>query len=428
MSLTDYFSLKQLQSIQESNAKINVWEGAVSSGKTYSSLWRWYEECRSGPQGPFCMLSKTYDTFKRNIMPELYKILGSHVVYSSGKRELYIKNRLVHIIGCSDERAEQKIRGQTSAGAYLDEATLLPESAVKMLQSRLRVPGAKLFATTNPDSPFHWFKRDFLEGNPDVKHWKFLMDDNPFLAQDYKDYLKRQYQGLWYKRYIEGQWVQAEGAIYDFFDSKVHVIDHPQSIAESYICGVDYGTSNPCAFVLIGVNRKRYPNMWVEAEYYWDSRKQQRQKTDAEYADDLYEFIANKPVQAIYIDPSAVSFRVELQRKGHLNVLEAKNEVVDGIRLVSTYLNAGTVKICRSCPNLIKEMQSYVWDSKSEKNGIDKPLKENDHALDALRYALYTHFFAKEGLGMTPEDLDRNFREAMGQNEHPRPFNDVMGF
>lgn len=413
-TISDFFSAKQIESIRNSNNKMNIWEGAVSSGKTYSSLWRWYEECRSGPEGPFVILSKTYDTFKRNVLPELEKILGHHIRYYAGKRELTIKNRLIHVIGCSDERAEQKIRGSTFAGAYVDEITLIPESAFKILQSRLRIPNSKLFGTTNPDSPYHWFKKEYIENNPDVSSWQFLMSDNPFLTEDYKEYMKRQYKGLWYQRFIEGKWVQAEGAIYDFFDEKMHVIDPATLSAKSYIVGVDYGTTNPCAFILIGINYNSFPNMWVEAEYYFDSRANQRQKTDAEYADDLKRFLEYKRVEAIYVDPSAASFKLELIRNGFENVFDAANEVEDGIRLVSNMVATGTLKIMRNCSNLIKEFQSYVWDSKSASRGIDKPLKQNDHALDALRYALYTHCFGRESKGLKPEDWSKIKEETFG--------------
>lgn len=360
------------------------------------------------------MISKTYDTFKRNLLPDLEKILGNQARYFSGKREIYLKNRLVHVIGCSDERAEQKIRGTTFAGAYVDEATLIPESAFKMLQSRLRIPGAKLFCTTNPDSPYHWFKRDYIDNNSDVKSWKFLMEDNPFLTKDYKDYLKRQYKGLWYQRFIEGKWVQAEGAVYDFFDEAFHVIEHTPDVANYYVCGVDYGTTNPCAFVLVGYNPNKPLNMWVEDEYYFNSNKAQHQKTDSEYAQDLIKFIENKNVKAIYIDPSAASFKQELIRQGIEIVNDADNEVIDGIHFVRMLLSNGTIKVVRKCTNLISEFQSYVWDKKATEKGIDKPLKENDHALDALRYALFSHFFTLIGTVRTAKDLDRIFDETRG--------------
>src|SRR5215469_18227147 len=172
--------------------------------------------------------------------------------------------------------------------------------------------GARIFATTNPDSPFHWVKRDFLTNNPDVKAWKFTLNDNPELLEHEKEYLRRQYKGLWHQRFILGEWVQAEGAIYDFFEEKLHVIDFPLSRAAYYLCGIDYGTTNPCAFILIGVNHDAYPNIWVEDEYYYDSKIHQRQKTDAEYANDLSNFLKSRYVRAIYLDPSAASFRVEL--------------------------------------------------------------------------------------------------------------------
>ena len=410
--ISDFFSPKQIQSINESIAPINVWEGAVSSGKTYASLWRFHEETDIGPEGPYAIITKTYDTFKRNLMPILEDILGRHVRYFSGKREVYFKDKLVHVIGCADERAEQKIRGTTFAGAYVDEATLIPESAFKMLQSRLRIPHAKLFCTTNPDSPYHWFRKDYLVDNPDVKSWQFLMDDNPFITTDYKDYLKRQYKGLWFKRYILGQWVQAEGAVYEFFDEKIHVVDDTYRPATSYIVGVDYGTINPCAFVLVGYNPNRSPNLWVENEFYYNSRLKQRQKTDGELADDLQQFISGKRIDAIYIDPSAASFKVELSRRGVDNVFDANNDVINGIRFVGMRLNETSFKICRKCTNLIQEFQSYVWDTKAAEHGVEKPKKENDHALDATRYALYTHFFGQDGGASSPQDLERRWRET----------------
>ncbi len=419
---SDYFSAKQIQSINESIAPINIWEGSIRAGKTYASLWRFYEETDIGPEGDYCIVSKTYDTFKRNVIPNLEALLGPHMRYFSGKRELYLKNKLVCVIGCSDERAEQKLRGSTFAGAYVDEATLIPESAFKMLQGRLSVPNAKLFCTTNPDSPYHWFKKEFLENNKDVRSWQFLMDDNPNLTEDYKDLLKRQYKGLWYQRYILGKWVQADGTIYDFFNEKYHVIDWPQSSANYYIVGVDYGTINPCAFVLIGYNPHGTPRLWVEDEYYYNSKVKQRQKTDGELADDLQRFIEGKRVAAIYIDPSAASFKVELNKRGVDGLTDANNDVNNGIGFVGMKLNEESFKICRKCENLIQEFQSYVWDEKAAKNGVEKPKKQNDHALDALRYALFTHFFGQIGEPLTPQELERRWREAhqMGPSLPPQ--------
>jgi PBSX family phage terminase large subunit len=373
-------SEKQLFSLSDSDARINVWEGAVRSGKTYISLWRWLKELIYGPPGDYCIIARTYDSFKRNVLPQLTRMIGSDVKYYSGKREMVIYGKTIHIIGADDERAESKIRGPTFSGAYIDEISIIPSSVFRMLISRCAMKSAKIFGTTNPDSPYHWLKVDFLTNNPDVKSWKFTLDDNPEMTQDEKEYLKRQYKGIWYSRFIEGRWVVAEGAIYDFFDTSLHVIDLPPGPAEYYIVGCDYGTVNPCSFVLIGINRSRYPNIWVEDVYYWDSKVKQRQKTDSEYAADLEEFIKDKTVKAIYCDPSAASFKLELSRDGIANLYDAENEVLDGIRFVSKYMSNGTLKICRKCETLIKEIQGYVWDPRSAKTGEDKPLKDRDHA------------------------------------------------
>lgn len=429
MSFSLGLSSKQLLSFKESNAKLNIWEGAVRSGKTYISLWRFLTEVAEGPEGEYVVVCRTYDAFKRNILPQIVRMIGGSAKYYKGNRELNIFGKRIHIVGADDERAETKIRGSTFMGAYVDEATIIPETVWMMLKSRCAMKGAKIFATCNPDSPYHWLKKDCLEGNPDVKSWKFTLEDNPDLSREEKEYLKRQYRGLWYKRFIEGLWVQAEGAIFDFFDPALHCQDFVSHGATSYIVGIDYGTTNPCCFLLLGINFRNYPRIWVEDEYYFNSKTAQRQKTDEEYADDLLKFVHNKNVAAIYIDPSAASFKTEVLKKTFLNVIDAENEVVNGIRFVAQYLNQGTLKICKKAKNLISEMQSYVWDPKCLKQGIDKPLKENDHAIDALRYALYTHFFGKDDWGtengaapLTPRDLDRYWQEARGTSPSLPPF------
>lgn len=427
MSIAGEPSQKQIQSFKESNAKINIWEGAVRSGKTYISLWRFITELSEGPEGEYVMITRTYDSFRRNVLPLMESMIGvKDVNWRAGHRTINVYGKTVHIVGADDERAEAKIRGPTFSGAYVDEITIIPESVFKMLISRCAMRGARIFGTTNPDSPYHWLKTDFLDKrDPDIRSWQFTLNDNPELDENTKDYLRRQYKGLWYQRFIEGKWVQAEGSIYDFFDEKLHVIDFAPSYTSSYIVGVDYGTTNPCAFVLIGHDPNRFPNFWIESEYYFDSRVHQRQKTDTEYAEDLQRFLQGHPVQAIYIDPSAVSFRMELQKQGVNNLYEAENNVLDGIRFVSKLLNNGTLKICRSCKNVIKEFQSYVWDEKSAKTGIDKPKKENDHSLDAIRYALFTHLFGKEGTRLSAREIDNMYNESRGLNTNlPRFFQD----
>ncbi len=419
-------SEKQLVSLKESTSRINIWEGAVRSGKTYISLWRFLKELTYGPSGEYCIIARTYDTFKRNILPLLTKMIGSDAKYYAGRREMNLWGKTIHIVGADDATADAKIRGATFSGAYVDEITMIPEAVFKMLISRCCMGGARIFGTTNPDSPFHWLKKDYLTDNPDVKSWQFTLDDNPELTKDEKEYLHRQYRGLWFQRFIEGKWVQAEGSIFDFFDPNFHTIQFEPGTPEYTVIGIDYGTTNPCSFVSVSVHRSRYPNIWVDSMFYYDSKMQQRQKTDSEYADDMINFIKNKPVKAIYIDPSAASFKLELCRHGVQNLYDAENEVLDGIRLLSKFFNNGTLKICRNCELLIKEIQSYVWDPHCAKTGKELPKKVADHSVDALRYAIYSHFFGKDGSRLSAHDIDRMYIESYGGESYlPAPYRPV---
>lgn len=369
----------------------------------------------------FVIIGKSAGSIKRNILAPLMDMFPEEFTYSSGKGEAYIYGRTIHLIGANDERAEHKIRGPTFAGAYVDEITIIPQSVFVMLQSRLTHEGSKLFGTTNPDSPFHWLKTDLIDraDELDVKVWNFTLEDNPSLTASYKANISKEYRGLWHDRYIRGQWVLAEGVVYDHFDRTRHVIDFPPGAADYYVVGIDYGTTNPTAFALIGYSERTTPNRWLEREYYWDSKKQLRQKTDTQYADDLKKFLANYPnIRAIYIDPSAVSFRVELQRQGFSRLIEAENDVLDGIRYHSMQLSNGTFKVCANCTMAIQEYGTYRWDPLRAAKGEDKPIKENDHMMDAVRYALYSEWFKKDGPRLRPEDIERMRREVQG-DERP---------
>lgn len=413
-------SEKQAESIATSNCRYNIWIGAVRSGKSYASLLRFIRFCKDGPPGDFILLGKSRDTIKRNVLYPLRSLLGEQFQFFLGRAEATLYNRVIHIVGANDERAATKIQGCTAAGAYIDEIATLPEAVFEMLKSRLSIEGAKMFGTTNPDSPFHWLKRKFLDrkGDIDIASWNFRLEDNPSLDKKFVADIKKEYQGLWYRRYIEGEWVLAEGTVFDFFDCDSHCIDYPPGAADYYIVGVDYGTSNPCAFSLIGFSSKTYPNKWLEKEYYWDSRKTLRQKTDTQYADDLRKFLEGYNVQTIYIDPSAVSFRVELLTQGFNGVVEAENDVLDGIRYHAMQLSNGTFKICRNCVKTTEEYSTYRWDEKASDRGEDKPKKENDHLMDSIRYALYTEWYKKEGPRMKAEELDAMREDIYGI--HPR--------
>ena len=385
-----HFSEKGLLSIANCNSRINVWEGAVRSSKTICSLVAWIDYVAKAPPGDLLIFGKTERTVKRNILSPLKDMLGSQFDFKIGTGEASMLGRKVLIVGANDERAESKIRGGTLAGAYGDELTLMPESFIRMLLSRLSVPGAKLFGTTNPDSPYHFIKSELIDNpNIDITVFHFELDDNPNLSKEFKDALKKEYTGLWFKRFILGLWVMAEGAIYDMFDEDKHVVGTSTEL-EDYIkiwASVDYGTSNACTFGIYGKHKDG--KIYKLAEYWFNSKESGFQKTDSDYGEDFEEFVENYShrLKEVYVDPSALSFKTELERRG-FDVQDAINDVLDGIRIVSTELGEGRYFIDPSCRNTAKEYVSYAWDSKAQKRGEDKPLKQNDHAMDCDRYAL----------------------------------------
>jgi PBSX family phage terminase large subunit len=406
-------SRQQIVAHEESNARINIYEGAVRSGKSHTALRRFLTELRIGPKGEYIIVGKSERTVLHNVIEPLNseEFLDGTIRYNRGLGELKIYDKKVYVVGANDERAEGKIRGSTLAGALVDEATIIPESFFKMLLSRLSIEGAKLFATTNPDSPLHWLKTDFIDrqSDLDISVFKFTLDDNPSLGEVYKNNLKREYKGLWYKRFILGDWVLAEGSIYDFFDTSIHTVRQSKTYAKQWYLGIDYGTTNAFAAVLVGFNDEQHPALWTEKEYYWDSKAMGYQKTDTEYAIDIEREFGGYPIQLIYLDPSAASFEVELRRQKK-PVKQANNDVLDGIRYVGSLIAQGDLVICHACKHLIKEIESYVWDAKSVKLGEDKPVKQRDHAVDAMRYVLYSHFGKRTSL--KPANVVDRFAEA----------------
>ena len=387
------------------NSRINVCEGAVRSGKSFICLFRFIKELKDGPEGAYVICGKSERTVLQNVIEPLNTICNGMIRYKHGMNCFTLFNKKVYVIGANDERAESKIRGATFAGALVDEISIIPESFFSMLLSRLSVEGAKLFGTTNPDSPYHWLKANFLDraDELDISIHKFLIEDNPALPKSYVESLKKEYKGLWYKRFIEGLWVLAEGAIYDFFDRKVYVREKAPTYAKYWILGIDYGTTNPFAAVLVGVNDDHHPTIWIEKDYYWDSKEKGYQKTDSDYANDIRREFSDYSPRMIYLDPSAASFQVEL-RRAKMPVKQANNDVVDGIRFVSSLFTNGDLVILQQAQSLLKEIEGYVWDEKASRRGEDEPLKVRDHACDAMRYALYTHFGNRHSLKETQSE------------------------
>lgn len=409
-------SPKQTKFFNESFARMNILEGSVRSGKSFISLLRFITELKDGPEGDYIIAGKSSHSVFRNIIGPLNALTKGIIRVNRGLGEFRLFGKKIYIVGANDERSEGKIRGATFAGALVDEISILPESFFRMLLSRLSIKDAKLFGTTNPDSPYHWLKTDFLDRAEElgIKSFKFNLEDNPSNTREFIDAIKKEYRGLWYRRFIDGDWVLAEGAIYDFFDESLYVRTDSTRYSKYYILGVDYGTSNPFAAILVGFNDDHHPNLWVEKEYYWDPKVMGYQKTDQEFAIDIIQsFHDNYPIRMTYIDPSAQSFELEMRRQ-RKQVKQANNDVIDGIRSVATLFTQGDIMISSCCTNLIKEIQGYVWDANSAKTGIDKPLKKRDHALDAMRYAIYSHWGLKHSLiEETREQRYQKEQEAM---------------
>lgn len=391
MILTMKLSDKQLLSIHQATHRFNIWCGAVRSGKTFASIYKLADCLQNGPAGDIMIVGVNRATIQRNVLNELYRILGFPPP-SSKVTETKLYGHNVYFVGANDEGAVRGIQGATLALAYVDEAACIPAAFWKMLQSRISIPGAKILATCNPEGPVHWLKKEYIDraNELDLIHWTFVLDDNPALDQHYKESLKKEYTGMWYKRYILGEWAVAHGLIYDSYDH-LNLYEHPKNNPIYYIAGCDYGTSNATAAVICAVTPNMWPQIQVESEYYYDSAKKGRSKTDAELADDLKEFTKHKNLRAIYVDPSAASLKLELRNR-NLPVLDAKNDILPGIKVTAKFIAGKNIVIHKSCYNLIDCIQSYCWDPKAADRGEDKPLKEKEHIMDALRYAIYSSF------------------------------------
>ncbi len=383
-------SPKQNKSFSEATHRFNIWVGAVSSGKTYSCNEKFVDYLKNGPPGEAMIIGVNRTSIQRNILTNIYTRMRFKCPSEKAQSdELY--GRKVWFVGAPDVSAVSTIQGSTLALAYVDEATNIPEPFWKMLESRLRVPGAKLLATCNPEGPAHWLKKDYID-NPelDLVYWNFALEDNPSLDEAYKQQLKASYTGLWYNRYILGEWALASGAIYDRYDH-LNEYDKEYPNPDYYIVGIDYGTTNATAAVLCGVSPKKWPQIHVEAEYYYDSVKVGRAKSDAELVKDIKDFIGYKNVSAIYIDPAAASFKIAL-RQADLPVIDANNDVLLGIKTVGKFIAGKNLVIHKGCRTLREQMQSYAWCPKAANNGEDKPIKKADHCCDAIRYACCTAF------------------------------------
>lgn len=371
-------------------------DGAIRSGKTVAmllSFLRW-SQTRFSDQD-FIMAGVTTGALRRNVLSPMFQMLETldqKWVEHRAAGVVRIGTNRYHVFGADKENAQDKLQGMTAAGAFADEAALFPRSFVDQMIGRCSVSGSKIFLNCNPNGAFHYLKTDFIDRAEEIGLYRlhFTMEDNLTLAPEIRESYARSFQGVFYRQYILGEWVSAEGAVYPMWDDTENTYEEtdPRMYRGMHrYCAVDYGTTNPCVFLDVWDDGTTF---YIAREYYWDSAAARRQKTDAEYADDLDTFLEGDRNVQIIVDPSAASFKAELRNRG-FRLQDAKNEVREGIATTATLIGNRQVLAERSrCPSLMREIHSYVWDDRARLRGEEKPLKERDHAMDALRYLCHT--------------------------------------
>lgn len=405
-------SRKQIASIFESTKySTTIWNGSIRSGKTVSSVLAFFLGVARAPKsGLILIVGRTLQTIERNVLEimqdqNLYGDFATEVHHTRGSSTAVVLGRIVHLIGANDAAAESKIRGSTVYLAMVDEATLLPENFWTQLQGRLSVDGARCLATTNPDNPEHFLKKKFIdranEPGMDLKVWDFFMEDNPQLSASYIARKKTEFTGVFYKRFILGEWVAAEGAVFDMYDRDEHVIRWEDLPQMRWIVGVgvDHGTTNPTHAVMIGHGVDDV--LYCMDEWRYKASTESARWSNVQLSRGLRDWIAsphhpdddsNNPPRLTaptVVDSSAADFRVQLKQDG-LSSLKANKDVLYGIRTMCALIASGRLKFTDRCPELLKEMPGYVWDEKASAEGKDQVVKLNDHGIDCVRYLLVT--------------------------------------
>lgn len=375
--------------------RINLLEGAVRSGKTWVSLIGWGLWIATRPTDvPYLMAARTLTTLERNVLEPMQQMFGAgafrYSISANNKRGTLF-GRKVLFEGADNALAEMKVRGSTLGGVYIDEATLVDHGLFQRSLASMSVSGAKMFATTNPDTPRHWLKMDYIDrvDELDMLHMQFGYHDNPILETDSPEYhanLMKEYTGVFYRRFILGEWCVAEGAIYPNFDPARHVVNNLPAM-RIHTVAVDYGHSNPTVYLLLGIGDDG--RLYIIDE---DVHKaaDEGDQSPRDYSAAMVRFLRKHErglsLDAIVVDPSARGFINQLKADGVARVKSADNEVLPGIQLVSSLISADMLRVHARCAVTIGEMQGYTWDRKAQARGEDKPLKVNDHAMDALRY------------------------------------------
>lgn len=375
-----------------------ICDGAIRSGKSSFmsvSFAEWAMREFTGQN--FILMGFTIGSMLRNVIDPMlgmaYMRRRYKMRYFPSKSVLVIerdgRRNQFFVFGADNKRSFEKIQGLTAAGCLVDEVALCDRQAVDMALSRCSVEGSRYFFNCNPDNPNHWFYRDWIlkAESHNALHLHFMMDDNPSLADEVKERFESQYHGVFYDRYIKGEWVVAEGLVYQFDSPDEYTVSHEEAIGDRkgrYFLSIDYGITNPFACLLWRIRDGR---AYVVDEYYFASSEQGRRRTDSEHYEAIEKFAKGYNIEAIVIDPSATSFKEEIWRHGRFDVYDADNSVLDGIQVTDQMLHDGSVKISETCSNLLSELQVYRWDDKSAKDAV---IKENDHGADAARYCCAT--------------------------------------
>ncbi len=395
------FSEKQLKLLrwwcdgsESSDCDGIICDGAVRSGKTLCmsvSFISWAMLNFEG--GSFAICGKTIRSVKRNLVVPLLNVLadlGFEVRdrLSSNILEVQTGSRknIFYLFGGRDESSAALIQGITLCGVLFDEAALMPRSFVEQAVARCSVEGSKLWFNCNPEYPQHWFCTEWVKKvrEKNLFYIHFTMEDNPSLSKAMLRRYQKLYSGSFYQRYVLGKWTASEGLVYPFMSDEKMLYDEPKGGFDDFVISCDYGTVNPSSFGLWGL----CGGIWYRInEYYYSSRREGSSRTDEEHYKGLCELAGERKISEVIVDPSAASFIEVIKRHGRFRVTAAKNNVTDGIRQVSSALKQGDIRICRCCIDCIREFGMYRWES----GGRDVPLKENDHAMDDVRYFVATY-------------------------------------
>lgn len=366
-----------------------ICDGAVRSGKTLSmslGFVFWAAESFSG--SAFAMCGKTITSLRRNVITPMLPLLEE---YGFTIRERVSGNYFdmtflgrtnrVYLFGGRDESSAALIQGMTLSGVFFDEVALMPRSFVEQALARCSVSGSKMWFNCNPDNPSHWFYNEWIKKRREKNalYLHFTMDDNPSLSEKVRERYRRMYSGTFYDRFVLGKWTASQGVVYPMFSEKQHVFSGDVE-CERYVISCDYGTVNPASFGLWGF----HCGVWYRLrEYYYSSKREGVCRTDEEHYAALEELAGDLRIEKVIVDPSAASFIECIRRHGRFRVVKADNDVVSGIRQVSSALKQGKLRFHASCKDILREFTLYSW---NEKAGADIPIKENDHAMDDMRY------------------------------------------